>query len=420
MLSENRDFDNCLNRMIRGGFVLMIATVLIVCVFFSNIEYSRCRDTYLLIPNFFAFLTGICVFSVLGRVLEYDNHFMNKKKVFFISFCFLFFQVFLVWNYYFKTDWDVAVLMDSSYKIALGESVAEYNDYFSRYPNNLFLVYIFSGFIKIFRFLGLGDKAYSGILVFQCIISWLTGLMLYYISKVVFKKAAYADMTWILYTILVGLSPWVSIPYSDSMGLFFPTAILVVYVFGREGGLHESVCAGRWYVIAFLAYMGYKIKPQVFIVLIALIIIHTIRNIQYCKTRETVKKLVKKLILLFFGIMCSYFIVNTCINTLEFEINKERNFGMAHFFMMGMNTEGMGVWNGDDVDLSMSVDTVAERTAMNKRVAKERLHDMGIKGFISHMHRKLLTNYNDGTFCWGGEKEVSIRSWCLSLRKLLI
>lgn len=51
----------------------------------------------------------------------------------------------------------------------------------------------------------------------------------------------------------------------------------------------------------------------------------------------------------------------------------------------------------------MSVDTVSERIAMNKAVAKERLHDMGIKGFILHMHRKLLTNYNDGTFCWGGE-----------------
>lgn len=226
--------------------------------------------------------------------------------------------------------------------------------------------------------------------------------MLYYITKVTFGKAVYADLTWTIYMILVGLSPWASIPYSDSMGLFFPMAILVVYVLGKERELHEFVYAGRWYIIAVLAYAGYKIKPQIFIILIAVFIIHTVRNMGYCRTKAAVKKIGINIGLFLFGIICSFLVVNTCINILEFEIDKERNFGIAHFFMMGMNAEEMGVWNGDDVELSMSVDTVSERTAMNKAVAKERLHDMGIKGFLLHMHRKLLTNYNDGTFCWGG------------------
>ena len=36
---------------------------------------------------------------------------------------------------------------------------------------------------------------------------------------------------------------------------------------------------------------------------------------------------------------------------------------------------------------------------------------MGVEGFLNLMYRKILTNYNDGTFCWGGEGTFYIEQY---------
>ena len=71
--------------------------------------------------------------------------------------------------------------------------------------------------------------------------------------------------------------------------------------------------------------------------------------------------------------------------------------------MMGLNTESMGGYNGSDVKYSMSFDTKEKRDKADLSMAKERLKKMGLPGFSKLMVQKTLTNYNDGTFCWGGE-----------------
>lgn len=61
-------------------------------------------------------------------------------------------QIYFVWNYYVYTDWDVASVVGLADKIAHNESTDIYINYFSRYPNNLFLVFVFSKIMEIVHF----------------------------------------------------------------------------------------------------------------------------------------------------------------------------------------------------------------------------------------------------------------------------
>jgi len=57
------------------------------------------------------------------------------------------------------------------------------------------------------------------------------------------------------------------------------------------------------------------------------------------------------------------------------------------------------------VNYSAAASSVAERNKNALQEIGRRISDMGIMGLTSHTARKLLTNFNDGTFAWGREGE---------------
>lgn len=84
------------------------------------------------------------------------------------------------------------------------------------------------------------------------------------------------------------------------------------------------------------------------------------------------------------GLFITGMITSSCIDTLDIEIDSEKNFGMTHFFMMGMNYaeggEGNGVWNQEDVEFSESISNAKERKQKNLQVAED---GIGIIIYIS-------------------------------------
>ena len=91
-------------------------------------------------------------------------------------------------------------------------------------------------------------------------------------------------LTMILYLILVGASPWVSIPYSDSLGLIFLVAIFWCYVKMEKEESNKKWLYGG--AIGLLTAIAYRIKPQISIVLIAISIEHVIHALKNLKQTE--------------------------------------------------------------------------------------------------------------------------------------
>lgn len=108
-------------------------------------------------------------------------------------------------------------------------------------------------------------------------------------------------MAWIIYIFLISLSPWIIVPYSDSLALGVVT------------------------LETFLLYF--------IIVLITIII--------------------------------SFCIVKCIINNGGYNRNKEMKFGISHFLMMGWNEQSGEIWNREDVQFSLSFDNYNERNKAN-------------------------------------------------------
>lgn len=119
------------------------------------------------------------------------------------------------------------------------------------------------------------------------------------------------------------------------------------------------------------------------------------------------KHLLKPLLLSLLTVAITFFAVKAGTGFLcshyHIQLDNEQSFGIAHFWMMGLNPETKGVYSAEDVRYSRSFVTASERTQANIAVGKQRLQEMGFFGTLKQLAQKMLTLYNDGTFAWGKE-----------------
>ena len=180
------------------------------------------------------------------------------------------------------TSWDASVTMKAAETVAHGKNQEDFQYYFSTYPNNLLIVWLYGALIRFFDWIRMDYRI--GILFFQCVLSWGTGLFLFDTARQITNSRFAAWLAWILYLILVGVSPWVSIPYSDSVELILPVAIFWCYVKMEKEKSNKKWLYGG--AIGLLTAIGYRIKPQISILLIAIGIVYVIHALKNLKQTE--------------------------------------------------------------------------------------------------------------------------------------
>ncbi len=341
----------------------------------------------------------------IGRILEkYSQKAIRSLTVLLIPI-----QIYVCYNAYFYTEWDVAMLIRNAFAVAEGEPLMS-TLYFSSYPNNLLLMIVFSIIRKADLYFGVLDvqQGIMGILCVQCFLSALTGYLLF---QVVRKLAGCfgAWCGWFSYLVLVGSSGWLMIPYSDSVGLFFPAALLYLYMKLQNGKCIRL----KWIGLGVLSCLGYHVKPQILIVFIAIVIVEVFTPKPKTAEGELMKPTPGKpvlsgkgrtgklgLLYALAGIVLASLLYSCLVRDITRQLDQEKAFGFTHFIMMGLNDANNGAYLEADVEFSRSFATKAERTEANLQVIGQRLKEMRLGGLGTHVVRKLLTNYGDGTFAW--------------------
>lgn len=309
------------------------------------------------------------------------------------------------------------------------------NGYYSRYANNLFLTYIFLNVYKIGEVIGI-QNGYFLLLFIQSIMFSVGGFLIYKIADMYFKEKykIYSICTWIIYMLIVGLSPHIVLTYSDGIGMFL-SLILTYIIFklekdkdknkindGKEKNklLQKSSISRIILILLFtnLSILGYYIKPQIIIISIAYVIIK-ILNISYLTymviknknedrengrrvRRKRIKKEIIYYIFLSILIIITGFLIYTYIkkanNSMGINVDREKRFNITHYAMLGWNTESKGVFTVKDENFSGKYEKLKDREKANLEELKRRITEMGLGGVINQIARKILTNYNDGTF----------------------
>lgn len=313
------------------------------------------------------------------------------------------------------------------------------NGYYSRYANNLFLTYIFLNVYKIGEVIGI-QNGYFLLLFIQSIMFSVGGFLIYKIADIYFKEKykIYSICTWIIYMLIVGLSPHIVLTYSDGIGMFL-SLILTYIIFklekekdikkdknkindgkGKNKLLPNDSISRIILILLFtnLSILGYYIKPQIIIISISYVIIK-ILNIPYltylviknknedCKNNRRVRKERIKKEIIYYIIVSILIIITGCIiythirkanNSMGINVDKEKRFNITHYAMLGWNPESKGVFTIKDENFSGKYEKLKDREKANLEELKRRITEMGLGGVINQIARKILTNYNDGTF----------------------
>lgn len=409
-------------RVIKCLFAVVIVVILFINVAFYWLDYKGTRRTWQIIDNPILLPISICLVGAIFAIV-YKAKFKFKRfsadAVFIVaSLLFLILQVFLVRQYYFETAWDAATVRDSAINIVNGDSPDPdwWPDYYDVNPNNRTIVSLFTVVIRVMSVLTVDDPNF-GLVLFQCGISWMTGVVLYFTVKRLTNSRRLACVAWLIYAVLVGLSPWVSIPYSDGVGLIIPITMIFLLTIKSQRSLVRML---KWLALGGLGYLSLQIKPQTTIMFMAIlivvglgIIVDKIRNGQPI---FIIQRIINVTALV--GGICLVMIPIKLINDTLVPIEVDRNLPITHYLMMGMNSETDGIYSGDDVwfisldgvykegdgsnppSRVVTTDEIADR---NIEELINRLKEMGIVGTVKLLVRKSLVNFNDGAFAWSGE-----------------
>lgn len=395
-----------INRCVAFLFTALMALILFVVIAcFESTSFS-CKRTFAM-PQGAMLLCGAAALGAAGLLMNRRAKAPFRQRRILAALAWLALlgvQLVLCFHAYFITGWDVRGITESAYALAGGEADI-HAAYLSMYPNNIPLVLIDAAIIRVLR-LVLGnpglDRCIYVLIACQCVLNTATGMLLHRIAAHETHSQRFAWGVAIIYAVFVGLSPWLMIPYSDSMALIFPTALIAAEQAYREGRLGLTA----WPLMGMLAALGYLIKPQAAIAAIAVALLEMTRTIACGSWMAGVKRL---------GCMALAFALLTgpvrqiAVDASPISVRPERNMGMLHFVMMGLNEETNGVYDYDDVVLSCSAQTPDERRTVQLEEIRRRLSSMTAGELLEHLKKKTLTNYADGTFAWGCEGEFFSR-----------
>ncbi len=387
-----------LNKYINILFAIMFGLILIVVILLGGfVDYSYKRYLPFFFNISFSLLITYSVLRVSRAIINNRRNIYSKinnanidKIVILVSVGLFFYHMILLAVVGVVSITDAGLVEVDANLIANGDVSNLNNEYFSRYPNNLLITLIQSVIIKFNNFLGLFDNGLVIIVIINSTICIATLLMMYSIIKR-FLGDKYAFVGFIIGAILFGISPWVLTSYSDPIGLLFPTLLLYVYLINPERKVNSLL---KYVMIIVIASIGYSIKPQTFVMFIAIIIFESAKLVQTRKVLLIVPLVVS-------SVFCLSTVQNGIISAAEsvgYVIDEEQAFGIQHWFMMGLNDEYDGGYADEDANFSASFDNSEDRNKANMQEAKNRLKEMGVVGTTIHMTKKLLMNFNDGTF----------------------
>lgn len=380
-------------------FIKMIYLVMLVFIIGAiltlesprNILAGICSSRILNVVMLVISAVIICMLFALFKFLPQNKcHFSFQKSMQILSVVVYLIQIIVIYNIMFYTAWDCGEIRNISWEYV--ETGIMDTEYLSRNPNNMFLVFITIGIMKLFHFIGDFDTIHY---ILLCIFALSVNIATYLIAIVAHKitqNGVIAVISYLTAIIIFTFSPWIAIPYSDTLTAVFPILELYVYI-NKDGFKHRFF---YWFTLTLISVLGAYIKPTCIIVFIAIIMIEFFK-----KKHDWKYLLTKSMIAVVIAAMIPWGI-NTYLKD-RVGVDEEMAFTWAHFLMMGMNESTWGRWAQEDFSFSVDIPTKSERQIQDLERFKERIMDYGLKGTMEQFRRKTVICYGDGTFGWGDE-----------------
>ena len=304
-------------------------------------------------------------------------------------------QAFLWFHAYFIAGWDLVSILKSAYAIAGGDELID-NYYLSLYPNNAMLTLIFGWIMRAFRMLTGGarlDRCVFVLILLQCALNAAACYLTARVAQVGLRSDLAGLAAFIGYAAFTGISPWMIVPYSDSMALIVPVGILRLYQLSAQGKRRRWV----WPCIGLLTFVGWSLKPQAVIVTIAVLLLFGARCVSEQRLPGYLAEAVCVVAIAAVGIGP---VSDAILDASPIELREGKSIGALHYVMMGLNPESNGVYRDEDMILSASAPDPASRRAAQWARLCERVSAMDAGDWANHLAKKALSNFADAPVIW--------------------
>lgn len=299
--------------------------------------------------------------------------------------------------------WDAGAVEESAFGVADGSMETIY-DFFHFYPNNLAIIVILTRYSQLMMALGVpsGGLLYAAI-VLNCLVLCVSILLTYLCARRILGEGA-AIFTLIPSAIYIVCSPYISIVYSDSLGMLFPVLMLYLYlvVVNAKSWFWKIFL---WVAIGAVAATGFNLKPTAAFAAVAIVAIHLIGAlVQHRNVRDKVLAGVGVIAATALG----FGLANTAIwadlkqqTYIGFDIESNQNaVPWTHFLAMGAT--GMGAFTQSDITATIAIADPAERLQHGLDLYVQRVEKMGYPGYLQFLDSKAVWTFGDGSFhAWG-------------------
>lgn len=386
--------------LFNAGFALFLVVTLALLVFVDKRVFYYGSENGAPLPNavlfvFALLLAGCCraavwFFQRRARTLS-DCAFYAALGMFFAALFAL--QLFITQRIYFLSGWDFGAVFSSAQNVAFYGTKGVEVRYFSMYPNNLFIACALVYLLRLGAVL-ISGAPYAFVLAITNLLVnlsvFLTVLCVYKLTKC--RAAAVLSM--LTGAVLIALSPWIVLPYTDSLTMVFPAAALFFYCFLKSSRL-------KAFFVTLFCVVGGFLKPTVFLVIFSFAAVAGVRTLKNNLPRKArLKRSASFFLSVGLSVLCALGLRAALLSTNQTVLDEKIRMPFSHFLMMGLNRAKNGVYYEDDVLYSLSFPDVKTRLSANLQVAGTRLRE---KGLFLLFVKKQLCNYNDGTFSWGLE-----------------
>lgn len=387
------------------GFIL---TLVILVIFRGNMNVYKAN--VFSISNALLLVFGLIILALTLFInLKFGNKIeslLRKNTVLLLSislFLLLAVRLCICYFGYFTPGWDAGTILKTTESLVRGTDVAD-PDYYSMFPNNLLIVWIYTIISKIAVHLGIGNIGLS-LLAFQSVICVTSVLMVFLITKDMTGSLKTAWFAYLTAFILIGLSPWFLVAYSDATGIVLP--LVVVRLYQISGKCRKHICIYILRVLlGLVSAASFYIKPQLLISFIAVIIIDIAGLFKPKTGIKELKSTIANTVSVLIGVALFLTVYRLLITpSLNIEIDPEKSVSVKHYIMIGLNDSTDGIYSDPDYQYARSFDTREERDEAEMDRAMQRLEAYDTAGLLSHLADKHVENYGDGTFAWGVEGE---------------
>ncbi|MDV3221917.1 hypothetical protein [Intrasporangium sp.] len=304
--------------------------------------------------------------------------------------------------------WDARVIIEMARSMHAGRMLSETEyDYLSLYPNNIPLLVIDRFGVEVGAALGLAPDAVLIVLTGVCVAATLYAAHLLVVPV---AGRGHALVTQLVIVVLVGVSPWVSVPYTD----FYAMPFIV-------GGIALACAAWRrrdwtmrllWGGLAVSAIaMAYVIKTTPAVVIVALVVVAVVRLADGwtpSRARSLVPAAISAAVafVALSTVLTAGAAAATGLDTsrIDPQVTPPVIWWLANGMNEQVNADGAVQYGTYRRDMVEAIDgrTPAEMREYARAFIRDRWDERGLLGMLGFYANKTAWNWGDGMFwAWG-------------------